>query len=215
MSDPVIQQVQTYLQARKPLGIGYPLAADGVATDQLISILSYLQSSLSALVGHPVSVVSGKTVNPGAISIIEKALGDQKPMVGAVPTAETVAPTLDDEIKLPKETSAPVDGALKKWESFLSQSLPVVGKVYDGDLAVAAKKLESQISAKINKPMTGVIWNDQKKQFNTTPEDILAALTTIENHSKLAEKTAVLSRDDRFIRLSDIAREHDLEKNEK
>lgn len=95
------------------------------------------------------------------------------------------------------EDKAPEDQA---WISFLSQSLPVVGKVYDGDLSAAAKKIEAAISKAINKPVSGMIWNDSAKKFNTTPDDVKKALLLIEQNKSLSKPA--FSTQERFVRLA-------------
>lgn len=94
------------------------------------------------------------------------------------------------------------DKSLKIWESFLSTNLPVVGKVYDGNLASAAKKIEDTISKIINKPVTGMVWDDTKKQFNTTPDDIKKALDLIQTHTFSEMKNAEFTMDQRVVCMS-------------
>lgn len=91
---------------------------------------------------------------------------------------------------------------MKVWESFLSQNLPVIGKVYDGDLSVAGKKLETAIGNSIGRSMTGIIWNDIKKQFNTTPDDIKKSLNLIQAQQQKEPKKAELTMDDRVYKMS-------------
>lgn len=108
----------------------------------------------------------------------------------------------------PKEitsvTPKPEEQSLKIWESFLSTNLPVVGKVYDGDLAGAAKKIEAAISKAINKPVNGMIWSDAKRQFNTTPDDVKKALDLIQAHASSEVKAAESTLDQRVIRMSQL-----------
>lgn len=206
MSDPIVQQIQAYLQSKRPLGVGYSLPVDGEVTDLLVSTLQYLQSGLATAAGHPVNLISGRKVNSNAIAEIEKALGikpAKDPVEKPLPAKEPV-PSLEDAVELGSQN--------KEWESFLNQSLPVVGKLYDGDVASSAKKLEAAISKEINKPVAGMIWSDTKKQFNTTPDDIMSALQKIEAHKKSSTKAANLSRDERYIKLADMIRTHDAKK---
>jgi len=115
-----------------------------------------------------------------------------------------------DSVLLKSDSAS--DPSLKVWESFLSESLPIVGKVYEGDLVSAAKKMEAFIGKAIGKPMNGMIWNDAKKQFNTTTDDVKKALDLIQSHIQTTEvKKTELSLDQRVIRFSKIL----LEKNKK
>jgi hypothetical protein len=93
---------------------------------------------------------------------------------------------------------------LKKWESFLSQQLPVVGKLYQGDLATAGKRLETAIAKSIGKPMNGVIWNDTTHNFNTTVEDVQKALELIQAHKTTEIKTAQFTIDQRVAKMSQM-----------
>lgn len=108
--------------------------------------------------------------------------------------------------KIPQETPKKVqqDSFLKKWESFLSQQLPVVGKLYQGDLATAGKRLETAIAKSIGKPMNGVIWNDTTHNFNTTVEDIQKALELIQAHKTTEIKTAQFTIDQRVAKMSQM-----------
>lgn len=101
-------------------------------------------------------------------------------------------------------TPSTQESSLKKWESFLSQQLPVVGKLYEGDLATAGKKLETTISQAINKPMHGVIWNDVTHQFNTTTEDVKKALELIQAHKSNSVATAKFTIDQRVTKMSQM-----------
>lgn len=91
---------------------------------------------------------------------------------------------------------------MKVWESFLSQNLPVVGNVYTGDMASAGKKIEAAIGKAINKSMAGIIWNDSKKTFNTTPDDVKKALDLIAAKSENQPKQAEFLMDDRIVQMS-------------
>lgn len=89
------------------------------------------------------------------------------------------------------------------WESFLSQNLPMVGKVYDGDLAVAGKKLEDRIGKFINKQIRGSIWSDEKQQFNTTPDDIKKSLDLIQSYQNSKSATLDQNRMVKMVELLD------------
>lgn len=102
----------------------------------------------------------------------------------------------------------PEDASIKAWESFLSSNLPVVGKVYEGDLAGAAKKIEAAISKAINKPASGLIWNDATKKFNTTTDDVKKALYLIQTHlsspTSGEKKSSDFTLDQRVILMSQM-----------
>lgn len=115
----------------------------------------------------------------------------------------------DTPAKKSIETSKlPESPSIKVWESFFSSNLPIVGKVYEGDLVNAAKKIEVAIGKAINKPVVGMIWDDTKKQFNTTPDDVKKALDLIQTHvvsTNVSDtKTSKLNLDQRIILMSQL-----------
>lgn len=88
------------------------------------------------------------------------------------------------------------------WKNFLSHDLPLVGKLYNGDLGVAAQNLEVAIGKYLGKSIQGMIWNPDKKIFNTTPEDIQEALLLL---SKRQTSTTVSSTiDERLFRMAEL-----------
>jgi len=105
----------------------------------------------------------------------------------------------EEDKKAPTSLSPPDED--KQWVSFFNQNLPLIGKLYNGDLGVTAKNAEIAIGKLINKPMIGVIWNDQKKVFNTTQDDIKNALNLIQQHT---QKQAKYTMDYRIMRLAEI-----------
>lgn len=117
------------------------------------------------------------------------------------------APKSDAPVKEVPGTP-PEDASLKIWESFLSGNLPVVGKVYEGDLAGAAKKIEAVIGKAINKPASGLIWNDAAKKFNTTTDDVKKALDLIQTHlsspTSGEKKSSDFTLDQRVILMSQM-----------
>lgn len=218
-ADPSVQQLQTFIKAKRPLGIGYALPADGVMTPQFIEVLQYLQSALSGT-GKKVQLISGKSPAPNALqSLIALDAPVEKP-VETKPKSQEKKPSeeiLDEEepgIRSIKDLKNPkqLDDKNAQWESFLSESLPVVGKLYNGDLGKAAQSLEAMIGKEIEKPMTGVIWNDVNKSFNTTTEDIRSALSKIQAHRETAKKQANFKQDERIVRMSQMLQKWDEEK---
>lgn len=81
---------------------------------------------------------------------------------------------------------------IKSFQMFFSKAQPIIGKLYSGpidgivnpDLTKAAKNTESIISKKINNTeIIGSLWNDNKKTFNTTTNDLSSALQIISQHT--------------------------------
>lgn len=184
---PVNQAILDWQNALPSFGIAYSGPKDGQANQSFVDAMMTLEGKYKAY-GQ---VFAGGNVIMSVSDAKKKFLGDSK-----------------EPAKEPTKDSKPVDQSLKAWESFLSGSLPVVGKVYDGDLAVAAKKIEAAIGKVINKPTAGIIWNDTKKEFNTTPDDVKKALDLIQAHAKTVTqpevKAAKFTLDQRVIRMSQL-----------
>lgn len=197
MSDPNVLQLQNYIKAVKPLGLGYSLPADGIVTTEFIALLNHLQALLS---NKKLNLVNGKTVNPNALAQLVKAVGKELPKVKETKLEK------EDVVSSDKPEESKNEDIVNKnsaWESFLSENLPVVGKLYSGDLSKAAKNLEAAIGKEIDKPMSGVIWNESKKSFNTTPDDIRNALNKIQKHKETPSfKKAKFTQDERVIKFA-------------
>jgi len=92
-----------------------------------------------------------------------------------------------EDIDIPKS-----DASIKAFQQALSSSLPGVGKVYSGpidgifnpELKSTAIQIENYIGKMVGKPASGMLWNDQKNNFNTSVSDLKSALQTIQNQSK-------------------------------
>lgn len=181
--NPIILEWQNALSI---FGIVYTGPKDGEMNQAFINAILSLEDKYKAY-GQ---IFTGTGIKMSVSEAKKKFLG------------ETLKPT---EISTPAEI--PKTNDLKIWEDFFDNSLPVVGKIYDGKLATTAKKLEASIGKLINKPMSGVIWNDVTKQFNTTPDDIKKALTLLEKHTPTAIKPAQFTIDQRIVKMSQILSE--------
>lgn len=171
-------------------GIPYTGSKDGKMNQSLMEAMMVLENKYKAY-GQ---IFTGSDIKMSVDEAKNKFLGADK-----------------SKEKIPQETPKEVqqDSSLKKWESFLSQQLPVVGKLYQGDLATAGKRLETAIAKSIDKPMNGVIWNDTTHNFNTTVEDIKKALELIQAHKTTEIKAAQFTIDQRVAKMSQML----LEKN--
>lgn len=214
-SNPSVQQLQAFIKAKRPLGIGYALPADGVMTPQFAEVLQYLQSALSST-GKKVQLISGNSPAPDALQSLlslEPSVPESKPVPQDKKPLEEI-PDEEPGVRLIKELKNPkkLDEKNAQWEAFLSESLPVVGRLYNGDLGKAAQNLEAMIGKEIEKTMTGVIWNNVNKSFNTTPDDVRSALSKIQAHKETAKKQANFKQDERIIRMSQMLQKWDEEK---
>lgn len=162
------QMVLEWQNALPSFGISYTGPKDGQVNQAFIEAMMALEGKYKAY-GQ---VFAGNKIKMPVTEAKKKFLSE-------APKSE--APKNETSVK-EVPAAKPEDGSLKIWESFLSGNLPVVGKVYDGDLAGAAKKIEAVIGRAINKPASGLIWNDATKKFNTTPDDVKKALDLIQTH---------------------------------
>ena len=184
------QAILDWQNAFPAFGVTYLGPKDGIVNPQFIAAMLALESKLKAY-GE---IFTGSGVKMSVTEAQKKYLSPE------TPKQETTKVETKPEAMVPNNT--------KVWESFLSQSLPVVGKVYDGDLASAGKKLEAAIGKSINKPTAGLIWNDTKKQFNTTPDDVKKALELIRAHQQKQPKTAEFTQDERIVMMAKFLSEN-------
>lgn len=185
------QAILEWQNALPSFGISYSGPKDGQINQAFIDAMMALEGKYKAY-GQ---IFSGSGVNM-SVSDAKKKFMMEAPKDIPKDTQQPELPKLD--------TPTTSDQSLKIWESFLSTNLPVVGKVYDGDLPGAAKKLEAAIGKSINKPMSGIIWSDAKKQFNTTPDDVKKALEMIQAHTEKEVKPAQFTSDQRIVRMSQM-----------
>lgn len=96
-----------------------------------------------------------------------------------------------------KDSDKKTDPQIKAFQELLSQTLPVVGKVYQGpidgianqQLAQACQNIENKLSKILNIPIVGMIYNQQNKKFNVSLDDLKKSLQTVAQHlPKLKEK---------------------------
>lgn len=197
--DAFVAQVQGFVKSKRPAGFGYSGAADGILTEDFLATLNSIQNLLTIGSGSPVKVVSGRKISPNAIVNMTAAM--------AKINGEPVVPQADAAVVAPAAQVPTISNvtANKQWISFLSENLPVVGTMYNGDVGASAKKLEAAIGAALDgKSIEGVIWNDSKKTFNTTPDDIRKALSLIASNKKTAPKKACFTVDQRVFKMSQI-----------
>ncbi len=210
MSNPKILDFQNNLAG---LGVAYSGPKDGTSNSQFGAAMMALESKLQAQTGQSMigRIFDGKNVRMTVSEVMSKFPQKEAPK----------DPTIKDP-KKPEDLapSLPPDQIIKAFQSALGSGLPVVGKLYNGpvdgiyneELVSAAKKIESVIGDRIKKPMAGIIWNDSKKQFNTTPEDIKSALNKLEQNNSVEPKKAELSKDQRILKLSKLLQDSDKEK---
>lgn len=176
--NPVILEWQKALPS---FGIVYSGPQDGMSNSQFVEAMMRFEAKYKAY-GE---VYLGSSPKMSVEQAKKKFQPVNKETDGKTPESKT-----DKEPTDTKSIDIKVD---KVWESFLQQTLPTIGKSYL-DPAQASQELENFISKKINKSVTGMIWNDSKKTFNTTPDDVRKALELIESNQKNTDKTAIDQR---------------------
>jgi peptidoglycan hydrolase-like protein with peptidoglycan-binding domain len=176
VSNPFVKQVQTLLR-NNPIGPSYLGPIDGITSLYLLDIVKNFQNAVSKKAGKPISIVSGNSISPGAFAEAMKILKE---------------PAKIEEKSAEKPlTPPPSSDSIKPFQSFFATAQPVIGKLYSGpidgivnpELESAAKKAEAIISGAIKKDVSGVIWNNNSKTFNTTIADIAKSLQLIASHN--------------------------------
>lgn len=208
--------IRAYQLALPSLGIPYSGTADGIANPDFIRSMRGLEDLIQARTGDSVAgkILSGGNVGLSLTEVYRRWFPER---LKSEPTSNKLIDKTDNkhDNKLDSiDVDLPADGKPNEnkqdmndaFKTLLSQDLPLVGRLYNGqgDPSFAAQTLESAIGKEIGKSMAGVIWNDQKKIFNTTPDDIRRALQMIQQHHQDLPKKVESTVDDRFILLSSM-----------
>lgn len=185
--------IMDWQNALPGFGVPYSGPNDGITNSKFYMAMMALESKTKAY---------GKLYNG-----TQPIMSVQKAKALFEPSTLPAAP-----IESTKPQTESLGNKLVEWEAFLSTTLPVVGKLYSPgtDITLAFQALEASIGKEIDKPMAGVIFNPTTKTPNTSTQDILEALKTIQSHKeKLARGSSVVSpeyfsQDDRLILLKKI-----------
>lgn len=109
----------------------------------------------------------------------------------SIPTDSNMADDIKEKEKI-------VNPQIKSFQEALSQSLPVVGKVYQGpvdgianpELGQACQNIEGKLSKILGVPINGMIYNQQNKNVNISVDDLKKSLQAIAQHlAKTDEKS--------------------------
>lgn len=189
-SNNFIKQVQLVMK-NPPAGTSYSGPVDGEMNPQLISSLKNLEMAVQARTGKPTigTILNGISINQKAFLETIKSLSAEKEEVKKEepkPEDKPVEEKSKEESNLPQES-------IREFQSFLSSPHPIIGAPYQGPidglpnnkLIAAAKATESAMANALNdKKILGMLWNDSKKTFNTSVEDLSQALNLIQNSKK-------------------------------
>lgn len=163
--------------ANNPMGFKYTGKIDGIVNPELINVIKSFELAYLAKHGIPIQVVIGSRINQKGFQEAVRA------------TQQTKQQPEKPQEKKPEEVSS----LTKAFQTFFSQAQPIIGKVYSGpvdgqinaELIGAAKKAEDALATGIkNNKIKGMLWNDVKKNFNTSPEDLKQALSLIANKNQ-------------------------------
>lgn len=171
-----VQLLQQFLKSNRPVGIGYPLPPDGEVTPELLTALSQIHDLLEAQNNQSIPTLTPQN----ALSILPQFV--QKNEV------------IKSDPKSSPKSEIPQD---QSWIDFFSQSLPLVGKLYNGSLSQTAQKLENLLSKELNQNLSGVIFNSKTQTFLTSPEDIKTALSLLEKNK--SKTSSHIPQDQKFL----------------
>lgn len=198
--DPFIKSVQQFMK-NNPLGPSFSGSIDGKSSPELKNLLQRFELALQAKTGQSVigTIVSGGSIKPQGFANALKLLKIQ-PKEEPKESKETKEELKENSPETKSEIKP--DQVVKSFQSFLSQSHPIIGNPYKGpidgiinpDLVSAAKEAESIIAKNINEPaVNGSLWNDKSKSFNTTTQDLEQAIDLINKQnlkkSSISNKT--------------------------
>lgn len=193
----VNQSVLAFQKALPGFGIVYTGNLDGVIDSTFAKAMKNLEELIQAKTGE---LMIGKIFSGNINMSVGDVYRNYFPELKKIPFEPIRSDLMKSEIQINKNNDT--NDAFKL---LLSENLPIVGKLYNGDLSTAAKTLETVIGKEIGKPMNGIIWNDQKQTFNTTPDDIRKALSLISSHRKdLPKISGIMPLDERFLKMSKI-----------
>lgn len=180
----LVQQFQTALPS---LGVSYSGPVDGLVNPTFINSMLALEMKLEMDTGIPAInhiFSGGKVIMP--LQTLKEIYFKKKPIETQVkPTNDESAPIQQTDSTTTTNDSV-VNPDVKNWQSFLSQSLPIIGKLYSGpvdglmndDLIAAAKSAEQKVSAKLkNNTIVGKIISNGK--FITDPSDLQEGLNML------------------------------------
>lgn len=173
-----ISQVQQFMRSN-PFGASYHGALNGILNEELIHCVRQFEIGLKQKFPNAPKIVSGHSISPSAFGEALKLL--KTPELKEEPKQEVKEDKLDP---LPE---------IKAFQSFLNQSQPVIGQVYQGpidgkvnpELISAAQKVEKLIGQAVKNPnSSGLLWNAAKQTFNTSVADLKQALSLIDKFGK-------------------------------
>jgi hypothetical protein len=193
-----IKQVQTIMKTN-PISPPYPGPIDGKVSRKLLDVLLNFQWTIQRKTGKTANIVSGNSISgqefSKAMKILQEDILKEKP-----------------KDKEPEKTKEEKSELIKSFQSFLSKSNPIIGAPYKGEvdgisgekLAAVAKSVEAALAVRINnKRIYGALWNNSTKTFNTTVDDLRAALELIMKYeAEKKKKAGLLKHNDRISKLA-------------
>lgn len=193
-SDSFILQVQQFLKS-SPLGVSYSETPDGILSSTLLDSLRNFQEKLNQKTGKNFNLISGNSIKHSGFLEALRAYRDVRHLKEEKPKEDNKKQLKSEEKPEEKgliekeieEIDSKSSEEIKHFQQFFSTSQPLIGVVYRGpvdgeansELIQATKSVENTISKAINKPVSGMLWSDNKKSFLTSPQDLEQALKLI------------------------------------
>lgn len=167
------QAVKDYQASLPSLGISYGGPIDGIVNPLFASSMLALEMKLEISTGIP---AVGNIFSGGQIIL---PLNKMKEIYLKTDKKETPEPVKTKTLK--------DDELIRQWQQYLSKSLPIVGRLYQGDvdgiinpqLISAVQQLEGKVSSRLkNSSIVGKVWNNR---FLTDPSDMDEGLRILQS----------------------------------
>ena len=158
---PIVEVIQKFMKS-SPLGASYSGPVDGIMNPALLQSVLIFQNKAKTKTGQDISLISGNQIDANGFKKVLELLK---------------SPKEEGKEEKPAGSDDPLNN---QFEQYLSQSHPIIGTAYQGDLGAAAKKVEGALAAALgNNGIYGKLWNSSSQKFNTTPQDLDQAIQLI------------------------------------
>jgi hypothetical protein len=180
-----IKQLQNFLSS-KPFNIPYSFSIPGAFDLNIPNVVNKFQSILKQKLPNKSipNILNGEKINLGALNTNIKLYNELK----AAEKSKATEPTKEEKTEISSKDQEPskeldkIDELTKSFQSYFN--LPTTG-IHDQTLISKAKETESILAKELNDDsVKGMIWNDTKKSFNTSVDDVKSALNLIQNNKK-------------------------------
>jgi hypothetical protein len=169
-----IELVQKFM-AKNPLGPPYTGPINGQLNSELLNVVKFFQSAVSAKYNKKFNIVSGSSINQAEMTKAIQALKGIKEIPVDSKDSSAITPEIQGS------------DLIKAYQNFFASAGAYTGPkdgVISQSLISAAKQIEQVIAAKINnKSVIGMIWSNSAKSFVTSPQEVKEVLSLLSSKS--------------------------------